>query len=378
MSVTGNYLSAVGGHRVAATDAVMVHWLLFLAAQNLAIYRLNTEHYNLSLLGLSLGVLLRRAIAARCRWPRLKEDGGLAKDGPSRQRVVVQLWLLAALLFVLLVLAAGFVRGLTWLGVFFLIYPLAVYVIARRPFLAWRRTAAATALLVLPKATGARLAAVLAPVDVMDLDVTADDYAAFAGYALVKDVLYTVFEVVYVAGILPMKFISNEFLYFDTLASLLVVVYLVLHTLNSAVVDFLADCYAPAVALTRKWGCFRRAKMADADGSSVPVWNARHLPYARDAIVRYPDKAGELFIAVGASNGVPPNHNTASLLFFMFESPDVLHIGLIGLQAVIIATQFVLLLQNRNWPPWALLIVAETHLLWMMMRTWRRNLPFAR
>jgi len=339
-------LQSVLGHAEALHEPIGQDALLFevlfylylvahLLLQNFNIYKANIYNYNVSLLLLTMMTLCKRIMVKY-----LSSTRGVAVQVARGTHTAVTLALIAAVT----------INSVFFITQLFLAHPLVNFLFLFYPSL----------------------------LSVCIFGVGDGGERRGTGRALVRRIyrlLYSAMEYAYYVGVLPLRFLQHDYLYYDLARCMLLVAFVFANALVMLLAHMLRtsfiDLYMQARALGR-WEPYLPEDEEEKPKESVREWSAQYGPYRRGAVVTH---QGGFFVAKYAQNTIQPGRILLpALLYILFKNPSRTHLALIGAQGVVVTVQLGLLLSSNHWTVYGVMLAFSYAVMYYCIHTWRKNL----
>lgn len=302
--------------------------------QNYNVYKANTCNYNVSLLLLTMMTLCKRIMLKY-----LSSTGGVALQVSKGAHTVLTLLLIAAVT----------ANSVFFIVQLFLGHPLVNFLCLFYPSL----------------------------LSVFIFGVSGGQERTGNGRAVMRRIfklLYSAIEYAYYVGVLPLRFLQHDYLYYDLGRCVLLVAFVFINSLVMLLAHMLhtsfVDLYLQAQTLGR-WEPYR-PEGTERRKESVQEWSAKHGPYCRGEVVTY---KGGFFVARNAQNTMEPGRLLLPLLLFaLFSKPDRTHLILIGVQGVVVAAQMGLLVASNHWGVYGVMLAFSYAVMFYCVYTRRKNM----
>merc|ERR1712137_202105 len=191
-----------------------------------------------------------------------------------------------------------------------------------------------------------------------------------------RKILLTAFNFAYYIGLLPLKFLQHDYLYFDMVRCVLLLVYVFLNSFVMLFAQLLLTSFNDLYLQSQLLGYWKSFSPANDAERKYFLDNAKE--WKEDTI--YPKGTvllhqGKLFIAQGEENTCRPDSGfLIVLLFHLFNNPERMHVLLIGLQLFVVMSQLALLINSNYWNVYGVMIIFNYYILYLCINTRRQNM----
>eukprot|EP00992_Anisonema_acinus_P014707 TRINITY_DN9418_c0_g1_i1.p1 TRINITY_DN9418_c0_g1~~TRINITY_DN9418_c0_g1_i1.p1 ORF type:complete len:468 (+),score=92.32 TRINITY_DN9418_c0_g1_i1:51-1406(+) len=184
-----------------------------------------------------------------------------------------------------------------------------------------------------------------------------------AGRLQLRHLAASTAAVTYYAAFLPLQFAAPEHMYYNAWRCRLFVVLVLASTLALLALQLLREELAASVARAHRLGGWARQPWWAISGSRIEQWDPA-VTYQIGACVHY---HGRYYKAVSSVATATPGNLIDRLYWWLFRCADQPFRLLVGLQCGVLGALLVLVLRSRQWAAYALLLVFNYVVLWLVL-----------
>jgi len=193
-----------------------------------------------------------------------------------------------------------------------------------------------------------------------------------------KKIVYNTVECGYFAGFLPLRFLQNEYIFFDPFRCILLIIFVLCNSFVMFLIHLLSTSFYEIYMQAQTLGCWHLKRRLlfwnkSKEKPEYTHWDPKHGPYPRGTILWH---NGKEYVAVGLWNAAEPGFFKHRLIYLMFGGPDRSHTFLIVLQGIIIISQLAFVFNSPHWNVYGSMLLLNYYIFYFCLSTRRDNLQY--